>query len=77
MKIAVVHPYPVYSGAVGGVTRVNSLVRFLAPKHDVTVFAHSSGCPDTDAEAIIKRADCALYESKKTGRNRVSFARAA
>lgn len=52
MKIAVVHPYPVYSGAVGGVTRVNSLVRFLAPRHDVTVFAHTSGCPDTDAEAI-------------------------
>jgi len=52
MKIAVLHPYPVYSGAVGGVTRVNSLVRFLAPRHDVTVFAHSSGCQDTDAEAI-------------------------
>jgi len=52
MKIAVLHPYPVHSGAVGGVTRVNSLVRFLAPRHDLTVFAHSSGCRDTDAEAI-------------------------
>jgi len=52
MKIAVVHPYPVYSGAVGGVTRVNSLVRFLSPRHDVTVFAHSSGSRDTDAEAV-------------------------
>ena len=28
---------------------------------------------DADAEAIIKRADCALYHSKEAGRNRVSF----
>ena len=32
---------------------------------------------DCDAEAIIKRADRALYTSKQTGRNRVSFAQAA
>ena len=32
---------------------------------------------DTDAEAIIRGADCALYHSKQTGRNRVSFFAAA
>jgi glycosyltransferase involved in cell wall biosynthesis len=56
---------------VGGVTRVNSLVRFLAPKHDVTVFAHSSGCPDTDAEAIADLksvgVDQRLFEIERPG----------
>jgi diguanylate cyclase (GGDEF)-like protein len=28
---------------------------------------------DGDAEAIIRRADAALYHSKEAGRNRVSF----
>ena len=54
-------PFPVPGGAI-----------------DVTVSVGVAiaGSADTDAEAIIKRADCALYAAKDTGRNRVSFARA-
>jgi two-component system cell cycle response regulator len=42
---------------------------------DVTVSIGVSiaGACDDDAEAIIRRADCALYNSKESGRNRVSF----
>jgi glycosyltransferase involved in cell wall biosynthesis len=56
VKIAVLHPYPVHAGAVGGTTRVNALVRFLAPRHEVSVFAHSSGCEATDVEAVAELA---------------------
>lgn len=52
MRIAIVNPYPVFSRAVGGVTRVYGLVRHLAPRHRVAVFAHASGDLDADAEAV-------------------------
>jgi polysaccharide biosynthesis protein PslH len=52
MNIAIVHPYPVHRNAAGGVTRVNSLVRHLAGRHRVTVFAHSSGDAALDRTAV-------------------------
>jgi len=63
MKIGIVHPYPVFDGAVGGVTRVNSLVRFLAERHDVRVFTHSSGCGKTDANAVEDLAGVGVEQS--------------
>ncbi len=47
-----VHPYPVYSRAVGGVTRVMALVRHFAQRHRLTVLAHSSGDAKVDGEAV-------------------------
>ena len=53
MKIAIVHPYPVHSGAVGGTTRVYALVRHLASAgHVVTVLAHSTGKAEADRAAV-------------------------
>jgi two-component system cell cycle response regulator len=44
----------------------------------VSIGVSVAGVGDDDPEAIIKRADSALYRSKEGGRNRVSFfARAA
>ena len=43
----------------------------------VSIGVAIAAAADTDPEAIIKRADCALYRSKEAGRNRVSFAQAA
>lgn len=63
MKIGIVHPYPVFDGAVGGVTRVYSLARFLADRHEVKVFTHSSGCVRTDAEAVENLAEIGVDQS--------------
>src|SRR5262249_31186117 len=55
-KIAIVHPYPVSSRAVGGTTRVNALARFLAPRHAVSVLTHASGDDEADRAAIAELA---------------------
>ena len=52
---------------------------FPVPGHDlpievtVSVGVAIADARDTDADAVIKRADLALYQSKNGGRNRVSF----
>lgn len=71
MKIAILHPYPVHGGAVGGTTRVNALVRYLAPRHEVSVFAHGSGCEESDAAAVADLASIGV-EQRLVGRPRGS-----
>lgn len=56
MRIAIVHPYPVSSRAVGGTTRVHMLVRHLAPRHAVHVLTHASEDPAADARAVAELA---------------------
>jgi polysaccharide biosynthesis protein PslH len=56
MRIAVVNSYPVCRAGVGGITRVDALVRYLAPRHEVTVLAHASGDPAADDAAVAELA---------------------
>jgi glycosyltransferase involved in cell wall biosynthesis len=42
MRIAIVHPYPAGSRAVGGATRVHELAVFLAPRHEVSLYTHAA-----------------------------------
>jgi polysaccharide biosynthesis protein PslH len=63
VRIAIVNPYPVHGRAVGGVTRVNSLVRFLAARHDVTVLAHSTTSPAGDSEAVHDLSQIGVVQS--------------
>ena len=62
MRIAVVHPYPVHHRAVGGTTRVYALVRHLAARHDVEVFAHSHGDREEEARAIGELRDFGVVQ---------------
>jgi glycosyltransferase involved in cell wall biosynthesis len=56
VKVAIVHPYPVHTGGVGGVTRVLALARHLARRHEVHVLAHSHGRRDEEEAAIAEMA---------------------
>lgn len=57
MRIAIVHPYPVWSRAVGGTTRLYALVRHLARRHEVHVFTHGHGETEDEAEAVRELAE--------------------
>ena len=53
MRVAILNPSPLHRQAVGGVTRVYGLARFLAERgHDVHVFAQTSGDRQLDTAAI-------------------------
>ena len=62
MRIAIVHPYPVWRRAVGGTTRVDLLVRHLAGRHEVTVLTHASGDREADAAAIADLASIGVEQ---------------
>jgi polysaccharide biosynthesis protein PslH len=62
VKLAIVHPYPVSSRAVGGTTRVNALARFLARRHAVTVLTHASDDEEADRAAIAELASLGIEQ---------------
>ena len=63
MRIAIVHPYPVHGGAVGGVTRVHALVKHLAQRHEVHVFTHSHGDREEEEAAARESAELGVRQS--------------
>lgn len=62
MKIAIVHPYPVHSGAVGGVTRVHALVKHLAQRHEVHVLTHAHDDRDDEESAARESAELGVRQ---------------
>lgn len=62
MRLALVHPYPVSSRAVGGTTRLYAMVRHLAGRHEVHVLTHAHGEPDAEAEAIRELAELGVRQ---------------
>jgi glycosyltransferase involved in cell wall biosynthesis len=62
VRIAILHPYPVCGRAVGGVTRIHALVRYLAPRHRVTVLSHAGDDPASDAEAVQELAEMGVRQ---------------
>jgi glycosyltransferase involved in cell wall biosynthesis len=62
VKVAIVHPYPVSSRAVGGTTRVQMLARYLAARHEVRIFTHASDDDEQDRRAIEAMAEIGVEQ---------------
>lgn len=62
MRIAIVHPYPVHAGGVGGVTRLRALARHLAARHEVHVLAHATGRGEEEAAAVREMAEIGVRQ---------------
>ncbi len=62
MKIAIVHPYPIWRNALGGATRIYRLVRHLAERHEVIVLARASDDEDENRAAIHELAEMGVMQ---------------
>jgi len=62
----------------GAITMANKLCRLIAQQQfntvgqvTISIGVASSATDDTDADAVVRKADVAMYDAKRAGRNRV------